>query len=172
MARAQPPRGMCTPSPLSDAMGHLPCDTCPVSHDWATCPGSHVLCHMSWGTCPVAHVLGRRPCGTCHVSHGLGHMGSSGFWGSSGSSAFGGLGFVGGHVPQELVRACVNWPGNCMNMPGDGEAPQGLRSARRGLPPASHMQQNRLDVQRCALAGAHQSWCSGYMRLVLVGAFA
>jgi hypothetical protein len=126
-----PSRDMRTSSSLSDAMGHMPCGICPVSHDWATCPGSHVLCHMSWVTCPVAHVLGRRPCGTCHVSHGLGHMGSLGFWGSSGSwglgvrsGSSGSSGFVGlVDVRGARLRGGPCGPGAC----------QGLCELGRGL---------------------------------------
>ena len=83
-----PSRDMRTSSPLSDAMGHMPCGICPVSHGWATCPGSHVLCGMSWVTCPVAHVLGRRLVGVRRARR-----------------RSGGFGFCGGHV------AWVNWPG-------------------------------------------------------------
>ena len=126
-----PSRDMCTSSPLSGAMGHM-----------VAGPVAHVMCHMAWVTW-VLWVFGvRRARGVLGFARAR--------RASSGSSTFGGFGFVGGHVAQELVRAWVNWPGGCMNMPGVGEASQGLRSARRGLPPTSHVQQGHLDVQRGA----------------------
>jgi hypothetical protein len=151
-----PSRDMCTSSPLSGAMGHM-----------VAGPVAHVMCHMAWVTWVLWARGVRRARGVLGFARARrARRDSSGFVDVRGVRV------RGGPCGQELVRAWVNWPGGCMNMRGDGEAPQGLRSARRELPPARHVQHNRLDVQRCALAGAQQSWCSGYRRLVLVGAFA